>query len=382
MKAYAEHHRTLAAASYAVKKGNIAEAVADFCSMCTALGLELPADPRHFVQHWGTYWQEHNHVRGNSCSCGRKRKLSDAHAEELVAIMMGWAALGLKGPFSSLAQLKRVSPTAKEILEAAGAAACTVISTLKMIEPKLAYKKLTVKQKLSKKQREARLRVALLHVRVSTTRLDLVVWVDAKTMYMTIKTRCGWVRVDDEVPFETTRPASKKQPITLRYYIGVCGRAGAVFLAFYTGTTGMPANRDPQRTYLVSSTHVQLRLLLGYCCCDGAVDCSAPAGAAPCQPARHQPHHLKVLLPCGGCQGTVPLHAVSQVGLTAAAAVAAGVQLAVVLLALHCNQHTGRLQQQQVPPVSPNIHPPTLIPNPALHCMCFSCKGCHSCEAI
>lgn len=382
MKAYEDYHRVLAAASYAAKKGNVAAAVKDFCDRCAVLGLELPADSRRFVQKWGTFWEQHRHVRGRSSSCGRHRKLSDEEAELLVADLMNWAGLGLKGPFKSLAQLKKVSARAKKILTAAKAADSTVISTLKMIEPKLAYKKLTVKQKLSNKQREERLRVARHHVRVRGKKLDTVVWIDAKTMYMTIKTRCGWVRVDDEIPFETTRPASKKQPITLRYYIGVCGRAGAVFLTFYTGTTGMPANRDPQRTYLVSSAYVQLRVLLGYCCCDGALDCCTPASAAAGGPARHQPHHLIVLLPGCCCKGAIPLHAVSQVGLSATVAVAASVQLDVVLLALHCNQHTGRLQQHQVPPVPPHIHPPTLVPNPALHCVCFSCKGCHSCEAV
>ena len=64
---------------------------------------------------------------------------------------------------------------------------------------------------------------------------------------------CGWVLHTDAVPLETSRPASKKDPITLKYYIGVCGRTGAVFLQFYTGTTGMKADRNPSRPYLVRS---------------------------------------------------------------------------------------------------------------------------------
>jgi hypothetical protein len=256
MKEYEDQHRVLAASSFAAQNGNIAAAVRDFRIRCAALKLDSTEDDRHFVRNWGRFWAKHGHVMGNASNSGRKPKLGDKDAELLVADLMSWASFGLKGPFKSLADLKRRSPRAKAILKAADATNSTVIRTLQRIEPKLAYKKLTVKQKLSKKQMEARLRVALRHIQVRPTLLDRVVWVDAKTMYMTIKTRCGWVRLDDEVPFETTLPASKKNPTTLRYYIGVCGRAGAVFLTFYTGTTGMPANRDPHHVYLVSSPNV------------------------------------------------------------------------------------------------------------------------------
>lgn len=295
MRVYTDVHRVLAARSFAVKDGNIAAAEADFRSDCEKLGLKLPSDMRHFLRYWGTFWQKHRHVRGNASSCGRKHELSHEDAELLVADLMRWAQFGLKGPFASLEQLKQYSSGAKGILEAASAATSTVIRRLKEIEPKLAYKKLTVKQKLSKRQRQERLRVAAKHLKVPGSMLHRVVWVDAKTMYMTIKTRCGWVRLDDEVPFETTYPASKKNPITLRYYIGVCAKAGAVFLAFYTGTTGMPANRNPRRIYLVSSPHVQLRLLLGCCCCNGPLDCFLPACAAASLTPRQQPDHLKLL---------------------------------------------------------------------------------------
>lgn len=295
MKEYQRYHRVLAAQSYAINKGNKAAALKAFRISCAAMDLQLPEDDRHFVSYWGSQYEKQGHVEGNATSCGRKPKLSAKDAEFLVADLMNWASFGLEGPFKSLTQLKKKSPRAKAILEAADACVSTVISALKKIEPELAYKKLTVKQRLSRKQKEARLRVALKHIKEHPTLLNRVVWVDAKTMYMTIKTRCGWVRLDDEVPFETSRPASKKKPITLRYYIGVCGRAGAVFLIFYTGTTGMKANRDPHHIYLVSSPHVQLRLLLGCCCCNGLPDCFAPAGATASESPREQPHHLKTL---------------------------------------------------------------------------------------
>lgn len=258
MPAYSLAHKVNAALSYRKFPDNPAAQRKDFINSCQSLGLEVPKATQKFIKSYGPTWCPIKTAKGNRHKCGRKRKISEENAELLVADLMNWAGFELKGPFKSLKQLQKLSPRANAILEAANAAESTVIAALKRVEPKLVYKKLTVKQRLTKKQRTARLRVAQHHITVDKKTLALVVWVDAKTMYMTIKTRCGWVRVDDELPFETTRPSSKKNPITLRYYIGVCAKAGAVFLEFYTGTTGMPANRDPDHVYLVSSSHVQL----------------------------------------------------------------------------------------------------------------------------
>lgn len=217
MPAYTPAHKLAAALSYRKFQPNISAAVADFTASCKTLDLEVPAAARKFVLAYGPTKNLEQTCKGKRHLCGRKRKITQDNAELLVADLMNWAGFGLKGPFKSLRQLKKLSGRAKVILEAADAAESTVIAALRRVEPKLAYKKLTVKQRLTKKQREARLRVAQHHLTVDDKTLEVVVWVDAKTMYMTIKTRCGWVRVDDEVPFETTRPSSKKNPITLRY---------------------------------------------------------------------------------------------------------------------------------------------------------------------
>jgi hypothetical protein len=343
MKDYEHHHRVLAALSYMEFSDNINAAVQDFSKHCHILDLKVPADPRKFVQRWGQEWQKHHSVVGRASRSGRKPKLSDDDAALLIVDMMNWAKFGLKGPFVSLKQLKKTSPQAKAILEAADASTSTIIRKLKEIEPKLAYKKLTVKPKLSRPQRSARLRVATHHITLNDRVLECVVWVDAKTMYMTIKTRCGWIRVDDGTPFETTRPASKKNPITLRYYIGVCAHAGAVFLMFYTGTTGMKADRDPTCVWLVSSSNVQLGLPPSYCIINGLVDNCSPASRAASWFARYQPHHLETLLHGTCCYCMIPCNGIIQAGLAAAAAVTPCVRLTVVLLALNSNQHTGGL---------------------------------------
>lgn len=167
MKVYADFHRVMAAVSFMRAKGEINAALADFTASCAATSKKLPKDARAFVLRWGQYYKNNNHVMGDAASSGRKPKLSKEDATLLVADIMNWAKFGLKGPFSSIGQLKKSSPKAKEILEEAAAAPCTIIKALKKIEPKLAYKKLTVKQKLTRKQRIERVRVAEHHVQVS-----------------------------------------------------------------------------------------------------------------------------------------------------------------------------------------------------------------------
>lgn len=82
---------------------------------------------------------------------------------------------------------------------------------------------------------------------------ERVIFIDAKTMYMKVGSRFGWVDRTVEDTFSTPFSASLKNPMALKYYIAVNYRIGKVLLVFYTGTTGMPANRDPANPYLVSN---------------------------------------------------------------------------------------------------------------------------------
>lgn len=340
MKEYEHNHRVLAASSYQHAKGNIGAALADFTTRCKELELQVPQDPRKFVKKWGQYWEKHKHVKGNASNSGRKPLLNKQQATTLVDNLLSWSKFDLKAPFQGVRQLRQVSPQARSILQAVEAARSTIIRAMKNIKPTLAYKKLSVKQKLTKKQREARVRVATHHITVSDKTLECVVWVDAKTMYMTISTRWGWVCTDEELPLEVNRPASKKNPITLKYYIGVCARAGAVFLTFYTGTTEMPANRDPRRVYLVSLGLVQLGFLASTCISHSPLYCRPPTLFTASTSARQQPQHMQLLLVGTCCHSLIPRTCLSQI---CAPAVATHIWLAVVLLPLHCNQQPCRL---------------------------------------
>ncbi|WIA23049.1 hypothetical protein OEZ86_009964 [Tetradesmus obliquus] len=88
------------------------------------------------------------------------------------------------------------------------------------------------------------------HLQVPDSELECVIWIDAKTMYMVVNSKYGWAMAGDEDTYETAFPPTLKNPMKLKYYIAVNYRLGALLLVFYTGTTGMPADRDPNRVYL------------------------------------------------------------------------------------------------------------------------------------
>lgn len=252
MKTFQNMHRSLAASCYVESKHDINIATTEFLKKCKSMKLKVPKAVGAFVKRWGTYFLKHKHTDGNASNSGRKPKISKQAARTLVAELKKWPQFNRTAPFESLRELQLTSPKARAILEATAASHSTIVRAMKKVEPELQYRHLCVKQKLTSKQREERVRVAEEHLAESDSKLETVVFIDAKTMYMHISSVHGWVISSQEVPYETTRPKSKQKPITLKYYIAVCGRVGGVLMQFYTGTTGMPANRDPNHVYLVS----------------------------------------------------------------------------------------------------------------------------------
>jgi hypothetical protein len=263
MKVFGEGYRMLAASCYTEANGHAATAAKDFTARLANLKAKAPRDAPGYVTRWGQYWAENGHVEGDSSNAGRKRKLPDEDAAQLADDLKNWQQFEVQGPFASIKQLKRTSPRAQKILQDAAAAHSTVTRTLQRVAPELAYEKLDVKQKLTPRQKKARLETAQHHSGVPDNTLECVVWVDAKVIYCTIRTRSGWVVHEEAIPFETKRPAGKKKPIQLRYYIGVCARAGKVFLKFVTGTTGFTPDKTYRVSFMGRSGCVQRRCLVG-----------------------------------------------------------------------------------------------------------------------
>lgn len=257
MKEYT-NRRVLAANAWTQSEGSIKVATKTFLESCQSMGLKSPRDPAAFIKYWGREWELKQSVDGNASNSGRKPAISDKDAKTCLDVLLNWKDAGLKGPYRSVQHLVSTSSVVRDILHKTNASQRTLTRAMQRMCPELTFKKLTVKAKLTEQHKQQRVAMCEQHLQVSDNTLETVVWIDAKTMYMNITQRYGWVDASKEDVFETKRTSNNKSNILkLKYYIAVNARLGAVQLVFYTGTSGMPAARDG-KTYLVSSCNVQV----------------------------------------------------------------------------------------------------------------------------
>jgi hypothetical protein len=290
--------RPHAVAAYVESGGSISTATITFLKLCRNLNLKAPCAPTSFVQYWGQQWQEYHSTEGHAGKSGRPRLLSLKDAKACLDQLLKWREAGLKGPYRSMHDLVKNSHAVRGIVSMTGASKRTLLRAMQEICPTLQFKKLKVKAKLTERHKQERVAVCTKHLGVPDNTLETVVWIDAKTMYMNITHRYGWVDASKEDVFETKRTSSRKANIIkLKYYIAVNARLGAVALHFYTGTTGMPAQRDGA-TYLVSSTNIQLRGPVSISILHSFEKYLLPTVLLALVSSKCEPHHTKTCMPC------------------------------------------------------------------------------------
>ena len=267
MKLYNPDHRTIAALCFTQQAGDIKAATKQFITELKSMGLDIPKDPAKFIQYWGHRWAVQHSTRGSSSNSGRQRKLRDAELAQVLDIIVNWRRDGRTGPYRSMKEVKRCNQIVRDIIRTADCSMDTLRRSLKRFCPELVYKKLWVKPKLTDQHKEDRYNGCCELLEYDEDIAETVVFLDAKTMYMTITDRKGWVLLGEEDVFETNHNKSKKNPIVLKYYAAVNYRLGKVELIFITGTTGMKANRDPNRPYKVSQYWCNLGGVLTAICC-------------------------------------------------------------------------------------------------------------------
>jgi hypothetical protein len=372
MREYEEVHRVLAALSFARAGGQVPAATLEFRSFCKSMGLELPKDPSSFISNWGEEWYDKGSLAGSASSSGRPRKLAAEQVQQILDVILQWRADGREAPYESVEQLNNECAVVKAIVDSAGVSDATLICRLKEACPGLRYFKLGLKPKLSKRQRDDRYTTAAQHLEQPDDVLQRVIWIDAKTMHITVKSKYGWALATDEDTYETEFPPSMKNPIKLKYYIAVNYRLGALKMVFYTGTTGMPAARNPQRVYLVSSGHVELGGLSIDLVIHRSHDCCTPSPLAAtllAGVARAQPHHIEASMLGGGRQHIVPAGPEVQAGVMA---FRLSVELADVLLSLNLNQNPSWFHHHDVPAMPAQVQHLTLMLNLPVQRICFN----------
>lgn len=225
MKEYEEIHRTLAAHAWCRFPDDPVSAADYFKESLQCMGIKhCPTAAKKFTSKWGPWWKKHRNLKGSGSNSGRHRLISDDYLERFLKAVTEWKKAGQDGPYLSLKAALNANPQLKAELKATGACQETQRSNLQRYCPRLVYKNLWVKQKLTDSHKQQRYDAAstkLYETMEDPKLLEKVVWIDAKTMYMMIKSRKGWVMLGDVGVFETKHPASEKNPITLKYYIAV-----------------------------------------------------------------------------------------------------------------------------------------------------------------
>jgi hypothetical protein len=182
-------------------------------------------------------------------NAGRKHKLTDEHVQTLVGELLGWRKAGLTAPYPSIKRFCYDNPVAKRICYEAGVGEKTILRRLKAVVPSLGHADLRVKAKLSAQQKQRRMQACRRLLRVPNKDLEWVVWVDAKTLFVNITHRHGWIdkataNHEDLVLEHNLAGKRSSRTIQLKYYAAVNAKVGTVSLYYITGTTGLKAKRD------------------------------------------------------------------------------------------------------------------------------------------
>lgn len=261
-KAVKNHLRILAGAAWAAAKFSMARALRIFRRSVESSGLDVPEAPKKMIRKWGKKLLKKGSVEAAHHNAGRKPRLTDDAVNTLVGELLGWRKAGLTAPYPSIKRFCYDNPIAKKICQEAGVTPKTVLKRLKAIAPSLGHARLRVKAKLSTELKLRRVGACRRLLRVPLKDLDWVVWVDAKTLYVNITHRHGWIDTatanrEDLVLEHKLGGKIGSRTIQLKYYAAVNAKVGTVSLYFITGTTGLKAKRGPY--------HFKVRLSAAYC---------------------------------------------------------------------------------------------------------------------
>lgn len=238
-------YKGLAGIVWRAAHGQLSKAVRDFSNLLVKAEMQLPANVREFVAAWGPCLNEDGTIRSGASRSGRKRKLTDAQVEACYEQASNWAQLGRSRPYGSMQEMVETNPVVKGVVQATGVTAGTLAKKMKLMHPTFGWKQVAIKDILTPEHKLQRLSACKRMLAMPERALQLVVWIDAKSMILTVTKRHGWVDTRVRDYEERKRPPQQQgKIINLKYYIAVSPLLGPLWLRFCTGTTGMPWNRD------------------------------------------------------------------------------------------------------------------------------------------
>lgn len=250
--------------AFSLAAGDLGAAVPEFLRFCNQVGVNPPRNARQFIQLWAGRHNKRGQIDRHSTRAGRHEKLTEAMVVQAYKGITGWAEAGRKRPYESVRDIERQCPAVRAVLRDSKATMNTLMQRLKEKYPKLQYKEMKVKWRLTDDNKLARYWVCEELLDRFKHLLHRVVFVDAKTVMVCQGTIKGWV--DTSLPnfCEGIKPAMYKGKILrLKYYAAVHATLGPVLMKCYTGTSGMPGKRG-NKHYQVGSGNKQAWLPLSF----------------------------------------------------------------------------------------------------------------------
>lgn len=259
-----QNQRYAAAISWDGNDANLKAAVKTYTTRCKQLGLKPSANPQRDIRKYYQRLHTEHNVDPHNYKAGRHKVLPQQQAQQLVTSLEGWQEAGAAKPYGSLRVFKKMVPAAAAVIEEAGVSDAAVVKRIHEIKPSLQRKKLRVKKKLSDEAQADRLKTAKQRQRVPLKHQKAWVFIDAKHTRIEVDEAYGWIDTEKDLDIAAVQHAksAKSNVPVLCYYIAVGYYVGAFEIHYYTGTTGMPANREGH-TFKVSRS-VQLALQLSH----------------------------------------------------------------------------------------------------------------------
>lgn len=343
--------------AFRAHNGDLHAATQEFCSLLTRANYPLPANPHQFVALWGPRLDDAGEIESHAARSGRHPQLTEQQVATCYLQCIGWWQAGRSGPYRSVADLVSSDAIVHAIVNHSGVTNETLASSLKAFDPHLQYGKVRGRPFLDEQHRSDRMAECARKLRTFRADKRWVVWVDEKVLCFSKSSAMGWFSTNaEDYGWRLPTPKHGRQDLKIKYIIAVNYVLGPVWIKFYTGTSGMPADREGC-AYRVSSHAEQHGWPVGshvlhchpHCCC--------PARAAALRVVRvtrMQPQHAETVGECCSCQCLILGLPIGQ-GVTPV--VTPAILFIYVLLPLHLNQQAGRLQQHHIPLVHVQPHP-------------------------
>lgn len=249
----AEVEQYAAGLCYRSAGGNIHEAAAAFRTLVHDAKFIPPANCYEFVAYWGPRLDDSGKITSYGHRSGRHRQLSDDQARICYFEAIGWWLAGRQGPYESAAELIETNHKVRDIIAEAGVCGETMTRRMKEIDPDFHYGKPRPKPFLDEQHKEVRVAACVENLGRFKKAHPFIIFVDEKVLCLNDDKCMGWFSTKAEDYYYRAPPVKYGNKLgKLKYIIAVNYLLGPVWIKFFTGTSGMPAQRGGKH-YQVSS---------------------------------------------------------------------------------------------------------------------------------